>query len=130
MGWLFKITGVPAVQQVKNLTTVTPVATKAQVQSPAWCSGLKDSVLLQLGIVCSCGWDSVPGLGTSICHKCGHKIIKTLKNKILIYIISHFVNNLRWLKETQIITWGDRSKRLIYELLIDKRKSACKFPSH
>ena len=24
------------------------------------------------GIGCSCGLDSVPGLGTSICHGCGH----------------------------------------------------------
>lgn len=33
-------------------------------------------------------------------------------------------------KETQTITLDDRKRKLICELLIDKRKSACKFPSH
>ena len=41
--------GVPAVaQQVKNPTAVAQVAVEAWVQSPAWCSGLNDPVLLQL----------------------------------------------------------------------------------
>ena len=42
-------TGVPAVvQQVKNLTAVAQIATEVWVQSPAWCSELKDLMMLQL----------------------------------------------------------------------------------
>ena len=52
-------------QWVKYLTAMTQVAAKPQVQSLAWSSG-KDPVLPQLGL------DSVPGPGTSICHKCDH----------------------------------------------------------
>ena len=36
------------VQWVKNSTAASWVAVKAQVQSPAQCSGLKDPALLQL----------------------------------------------------------------------------------
>ena len=36
------------VQWVKNPTAETWVASEVQVQSPAWCSGLKNLVLLQL----------------------------------------------------------------------------------
>ena len=35
-------------QWVKNLTVLAQVAMEVWVQSPAWCSGLKDLVLLQL----------------------------------------------------------------------------------
>ena len=54
MGKLKKIkkkipAGVPAVAQwVKNPTAVARVSAAAQVQSPAWPNGLKDSVLPQL----------------------------------------------------------------------------------
>ena len=47
-------------QWVKSLNAAARVATKAQVQSPAWCSELKDPVL-QLGFRLL--------LGTSICHR-------------------------------------------------------------
>ena len=41
--------GVLAVAQwVKNLTAVARVATEAQVQTSAWCSGLKDPAFPQL----------------------------------------------------------------------------------
>jgi len=41
--------GVPSVVQwVKNLTAAARVAVVAQVQSPAWLSGLKDPALWQL----------------------------------------------------------------------------------
>ena len=40
------------------------VAVKAQVQCPAWHSGLKDPALLQ---------DSIPGPGNLMCHGCGQK---------------------------------------------------------
>ena len=40
-------TGVPAVVQwVKNLTAAAQVVVEMQVQSPAWCLGLKDLLLL------------------------------------------------------------------------------------
>ena len=34
---------------------------------------LKDLMLPHCGLGRSCNLDSVPGLGTSICHGCGHK---------------------------------------------------------
>ena len=41
----YTISGVPAVVQwVKNLTAVAQIAAEAQVQSPVWCSRLKDPV--------------------------------------------------------------------------------------
>ena len=49
------------------------VTAEDQVQSPALCSGLKDH---------SYGLDSIPGLGTSICHGYSHKV----KNENYIYI--------------------------------------------
>ena len=57
-------------QWVKNPTAAAWVAVEVQARSLAQCSGLKDPVLPP-------GWDSVPGLGTSICHGNGTAI----KNK-------------------------------------------------
>ena len=34
-----------------------------------------------VGIGCISGLDSVPGLGTSLCHRCGHKIKKKKKER-------------------------------------------------
>ena len=56
------------VQWVKNLNAVAQVAEETQVRSMAQCSGLKDPALLQC-----CRMDSVPGLGMSICCRCGGK---------------------------------------------------------
>ena len=51
------VIGVPAVVQwVKNLTAAAGVTAEAWVQSPDQCC-------------CSCGTDSIPGLGTSMCHE-------------------------------------------------------------
>ena len=58
-------------QWVRNPAAVALVTEEAQVQSLAGCSRLKDPALLQL-LGQNCGSDSVPGLGTSICHRCGH----------------------------------------------------------
>ena len=64
---LKKKKGVPTMAQwVKNLTAA------AQVQSPAWCSGLKHPALPQLQHKLQFSSDSVPGLGASICHRCNH----------------------------------------------------------
>ena len=43
-------------QWVKNLTAAARVAGRAQVQSPAQDSGLKDLVLLQLWLVADVAW--------------------------------------------------------------------------
>ena len=59
-------------QWVKNPTAATKVDAFKWVQFMAWLRGLKDPTLVHL-IVHSCGSDSVPGLGTSICHGCSHK---------------------------------------------------------
>ena len=40
---------------------------------PSPCSGLRIWHCCSCGIGCSCGSDSIPGSGTSICHGCGHK---------------------------------------------------------
>ena len=70
---------VPAVMQhVKNLNAVAWVVAEALVGSLAWCRGLKDPALLQLRLRSSCRLDLIPGLGTSICHECGH-----LKKRVL-----------------------------------------------
>lgn len=52
-------------QWVMNPTTVAQVSAEAQIRS--WHSGLKT------GSRGHCGSDSVPGLGTSVCHACSHK---------------------------------------------------------
>ena len=65
-------------QWVKNLTAVARVATEVQVRSPAWYSELKGCGVgrqLQVQFIgCSYGLDSIPGMGTSICLGCSHKI--------------------------------------------------------
>lgn len=66
--------GVPAeVQWVKNLTAMAQASAETWVQSPAWCGGLKDPALPRHGTGHSWGSESVPGLGTNICHRWGHK---------------------------------------------------------
>ena len=51
-----------------------------RVQPPVWHSGLKILHHRDFGIGHSCGSDSVPGLGTSICHGCGQKREKSHKS--------------------------------------------------
>ena len=61
--------GVPTVAQwIKNQTAVAWITAEAQGQSPAWYSGSKEMVLPHLWLRSQLGSDSVPGLGTSICH--------------------------------------------------------------
>ena len=55
-------------QWVNNLTAVAQFSAEVQVQSLAWCSELKDPELLWLHH--TCGLDSIPGPGTSMCHGC------------------------------------------------------------
>ena len=60
------------VQWVKNLISVAQIAAEVWVRSLAWHSGLKNTVLRHLRHKGhSCGSDSVPSLGTSVCS---HKI--------------------------------------------------------
>ena len=67
--------GVPAVAQwVKNPTAVAWVIAELRILSPAQCSGLSIRHCYSYGIVHHCGSDSVPGPGTSICHRCSQKI--------------------------------------------------------
>ena len=56
-------------QWVKNLAVVGSIL--------VWCHGLKDLC----GVGRTCGSDLVRGLGTSMCHGCGHKIKKKEKRK-------------------------------------------------
>ena len=68
--------GVPIVaHQVLNLT----VSMRMWVQSLAslgWGSG----IAVSCGVGCSCGWDLIPGLRTSVCYGCvkGKKITLNL----------------------------------------------------
>ena len=55
---------------VEDLTAVAWVAAEVWVQSLAQHSELR------IQYCRSCGLDSVPGPGTSICRRCGHKILK------------------------------------------------------
>ena len=57
---MFDVGVSPLVQWVKNPTAAAQVTLEVWVRFPAWHSGLKDLVLLQL-------W-----LGTSICYGWGH----------------------------------------------------------
>ena len=67
--------GVPAiVRWVKNPTAVARVAAEARVWSPVLYSGLRIWHCHSCGVGCSCISDSVPGSGTSICHRCSHRI--------------------------------------------------------
>ena len=72
-------------QWVKNLTTVTQVTAEVQVQFLAWDTGSKDLGPRQVIAVAS-----IPGLGISICHRCGHKKEKEGK----IFSISTLVRNV------------------------------------
>ena len=64
------------VQQMKDVTAVDWVAVEVWIQSLVQHSELKGS-----GIGRSSGSHLVPGLGTSICHVCGHKIKKQNKKQ-------------------------------------------------
>ena len=65
---------------VKNQTAAAQVTAEVWVPSLAWHSGLKDLALPLLQLGCSYGLDSVPGLETSICRGCSHKIKNRNKN--------------------------------------------------
>ena len=60
---------------------MTLVAAEVQVWSPARCSGKRILCCCSCDIGCSCGSDSVPGLGTSICHRLSHMEKKKIKRK-------------------------------------------------
>ena len=64
-------------QWVKNPTAAAWVTVEVQVRSSAWCSGLKDPVLLQLWLRFSL-WP-----GTSMCGRCGHKKKKKRRGAVL-----------------------------------------------
>lgn len=79
--------GVPAVLPwVKNPTAAAPVNSEVRVPSLIHQGGLKEPVLLYLPIGHSCCLDSIPGLGTSICHGWGHKKISKNKKQDGIFI--------------------------------------------
>ena len=61
----------------KNLIAVALVPAEVRVRSPARCSGLKDLAWPHKQYMSQLHLDSIPGLGTSICHRCGHKKKKT-----------------------------------------------------
>ena len=63
----------PVAQRVKNLIAAVQanVGSTDLILGPAqWAKGL---ALSQLQHSCSCNSNSIPGLGTSICHGCGYK---------------------------------------------------------
>ena len=70
----------PMASWVKNLTTATEEMYVALIPGPVqWVKGpaLPYGLGCSCSIGCNCSSDSVPGLGASICHQCGHKIEKT-----------------------------------------------------
>ena len=58
---------------VKNPTVAAQVAVEVRVRSLAQHSGLRIWCCCNCGVDDSCNSDSIPGLGISICHGCGHK---------------------------------------------------------
>ena len=75
--FLKKCPGVPAVAQwVRELAlSLQQLGLLLQLgfNPQPWPSGLRIWSFCSCGIGCSCGLDSVPGLGTSICCRCGKK---------------------------------------------------------
>ena len=67
-------------QGVKDMSVMAAVVW-AQVQSSASCSGLRIWCCRNCGIGCSCSSDSIPGLGTSICHGANTHTHTTKKKK-------------------------------------------------
>ena len=61
------------VQWVKNSIAAIWVTVEVRVRSLAQHRELKNLASPQLPFRSSCQWDSIPGLGTSICHGCSHK---------------------------------------------------------
>ena len=76
-------------QWVKNLTAAAPVAAEAQIPSPAWVSGLKDSVLPQL-------WHGIQFLAQELPYAMGVAIKNKTKQKLQ---LQQFVNEYTVLKE-------------------------------
>ena len=60
----------------KESAAMAWVTLEVWVPSLAWHSGLKDPMWPQLCVVCNCGVNSIPGLGTSLCHWSSHKTDK------------------------------------------------------
>ena len=86
-------------QWVNNLTAAA-WDTVVWVQSLAGCSGLKD---LALNLCCSCGLDSIPGPGTSICPqirslKKKKKLTNGLVNSIVNYLSLSHTHTLNYTK--------------------------------
>ena len=72
--------GVPAVVQwAKNLTAVAQAAAEAQFNPQP------SPVSERIKVGCSRSWDSIPGQGTSICHKCSYNIKKKMWTLICSY---------------------------------------------
>ena len=68
---------------LRILIAVAQVTVEVWVQSLAQHSGLKGSSVATAAVLgCSCGSDSTPGLGTSMYHRCGHKIFKKKEKEI------------------------------------------------
>ena len=60
------------------------VTDEGQVQPPAQYSGLRIQSCGSCGVGHTCGSDSIPGLETSLCLRCGHKKNKkTLSSQTL-----------------------------------------------
>ena len=66
-------------QWIKNLTAASRVTAGVQVQFPAQYGGLRIQFCHSCGVGCSCGLDSVSGLGTSKCCWYSHKKKKKKK---------------------------------------------------
>ena len=73
------------------------VAAEVQVPSQAWCSWLRIQHCRSCGVGCSCGLDLIPGLGSSMYHKCGRKKKKKKKEKKVVLLRGVLASRGRWL---------------------------------
>ena len=74
---------------------------------------VKYPALPQCGIGHRCGLDSIPGPGTSICHRCSQKKKESIKNKMVNFTICEFNPNLKKKKEERLVpsfAWTNTTK--------------------
>lgn len=74
-------------QWIKTPTVMSWVTEAVLVQSPVWWGWLTIQHWGSCGVGCTCGWESVPDPGISICQRCSH-ILKKKKRKFHVKMVT------------------------------------------
>ena len=88
-------------QWVEKPTIAAWVTAEVQVCALAQCSGLRDWCCHSCGTGHSCSSDSVPGLATSVCCGCSHKIFE------------HFLKRNAYLKYVHVVDLTPVNRHLL-----------------